>query len=100
MAVEITGFDDLDGFRERVESSEGEVPMTDLFTPDFMQNYTEFTTFDAFLDRSPWPVETQEDFEAIPADELDAYVRERTGFDSWETMLSVAGREYVLRYTE
>lgn len=100
MTVEITGFDDLDGFRERVESSDGKVPMAQLFTSDFMQNYTEFETFEAFLDRSPWAVETQADFESIPADELDAYVEERTGFDSWATMLSVGGREYVLRHTE
>lgn len=100
MAVEITGFDDLDGFRERVDSSGGEVPMDELFTPDFMQNYTEFETFEAFLDRSPWTVETQADFEAIPSDELDAFVEGRTGFDSWATMLSVGGREYVLRHTE
>jgi hypothetical protein len=100
MAVEITGFDDLDGFRERVESANGEVPVDELFPADFMQNYTEFESFEAFLDRSPWTVETQSDFETIPADELDAYVRERTGFDSWEIMLSVGGREYVLRHTD
>lgn len=99
MAVEITGFDDLGEVRERVESSNGEVPMAELFTPNFMQNYTDFESFEAFLERSPWTVETQSDFETIPAGELDAYVRERTGFDSWETMLSVGGREYVLRHT-
>lgn len=100
MAVEITGFDDLDGLREHVESSGGEVPMGELFTSDFMQNYTEFSSFEAFLGQSPWTVETQADFESIPADELDAYVEDRTGFDSWETMLSVGGREYVLRHTK
>lgn len=100
MAVEITGFDDLDGVRERVESSGGEVPTAELFTPDFMQNYTEFASFEAFLDESPWTVETRADLEAIPTAELDAYVGEHTGFDSWETMLAVGGREYVLRHTE
>lgn len=100
MAVEITVFDDLDGVRERVESSGGEVSVTELFPPDFMRNYTEFESFDAFLDDCPWRVETKRDFEAIPTDELDAYVSEHTGFESWETMLSVGGREYVLRHVE
>lgn len=99
MAVEITVFDEIDDVRERVESSGGEVPMAELFTSDFMQNYTEFESFEAFLDESPWAVETQAEFETIPTEELDAYVEERTGFDSWETMLSVGGREYVLRHT-
>lgn len=99
MAVEITGFDDVDEVRERVESSGGEVPITDLFTDDFMRNYTEFGSFEAFLQGSPWTVETHADFEAIPTAELDAYVREHTGFESWATMLSVGGREFVLRHT-
>lgn len=100
MAVEITCFDEIDSVRERVESSGGAVPVTELFTPGFMQNYTEFASFEAFLDGIPWSVETQADLEAIPADELDAYVRDHTGFDSWTTMLSVGGREYVLRHSE
>jgi hypothetical protein len=62
-----------------------------------MRNYTEFDTFEEFLDESRWKVETQADFEAIPSDEFDTYVAKCTGFDSWKTMLSAAGREYVMR---
>lgn len=97
MSVEITGLDELGDLRNRLDSVGGEVPMTDLFPPDFMQSYTEFDTFEEFLDESRWKVETQADFEGIPSDEFDTYVAKRTGFDSWETMLSAAGREYVMR---
>lgn len=71
--------------------------MSDLFTSDFIQNYTDFDTFEGFLENSEWEVETQEDFEDIPEDKFDEYVDQHTGFDSWETMLSVSGREYVMR---
>lgn len=97
MSVEITGLGDVEGLADRLESLGGEIPVGELFTPDFMQNYTEFDTFEQFLDDSKWEIATQEDFERIPEDEFDEYVDENTGFDSWETMLSVAGREYVMR---
>lgn len=97
MSVEITGLDELGDLRNRLDSVGGEVPMRELFPPDFMQNYTEFDSFDEFLEASRWEIETQEDFERIPSDQFDDYVAERTGFDSWETMLSAAGREYVMR---
>lgn len=101
MTVEIKGLDglesELSNLQNRIESLGGEVPMQELFTDEFMENYTEFGTFEEFLEESRWNVETQEDFERIPEDEFDGYVDEKTGFDSWEMMLSVAGREYVMR---
>jgi hypothetical protein len=100
MSVEITGFEELGDLRDRLDSAGGEVPMTELFPPDFMTNYTEFEDFDQFLERSRWEIETQADFEEIPEDQFDEYVDERTGFDSWETMLSAAGREYVMRQVD
>lgn len=101
MAVTIKGLEgletELNDLQSRIESLDGEIPMQELFTGDFMQDYTEFDAFEEFLQQSEWQIETQDDFEQIPEDEFDRYVDETTGFDSWETMLSVAGREYVMR---
>lgn len=101
MPVEISGLEELEdnlrNLEERIESLGGEVPISDLFTSNFMQEYTDFATFEEFLEASEWDVDSQADFENIPEKEFDRYVDEHTGFDSWETMLSVAGREYVMR---
>lgn len=42
-------------------------------------------------------IESEADFDAIPADEIDIYVGEHTDFVSWVAMLQAAGREYLLR---
>lgn len=101
MSVEIEGLEDLkeelQGLAERLEQAGGELPMTVLFTDNFMKSFTEFTSLEEFFDESPWRVESDDDFEAIPADEFDAYVDKHTDFDSWDAMLRAAGREYILR---
>lgn len=103
MSVEIRGFedlaDDLDRLQERTESVAGEnaVSVDELFPADFMQTHTEFETIQAFFEASPWTVETEADFEAIPGREFDEYVDEHTGFSSWEAMLTAGAREWVLR---
>ena len=99
MSVEISSFEDftdeLDELQERVETIDGKkaVSITELFPPDFMQTFSEFDSIQQFFGESPWTVESEADFRAIPEDPFDAYVDDHTGFDSWETMLSAAARE-------
>ncbi|EMA13882.1 hypothetical protein BDK61_4314 [Haloarcula quadrata] len=104
MSVQIDGFgdlaDQLDSLAGDIESLDGEneIPINELFRPQFMQTHTEeFESFEGFIDASPWTVETEADFEAIPEDEFDAYVAEHTVFKDWESMLSAAGKEWVVR---
>lgn len=101
MSVEIEGFDEFEGelgdLVDRLERIGGELPMTDLYPPVFMRTYTEFGCFRAFMDASPWLIESAEDFDSIPSIAFDRYVSEHTDFASWDAMLRVAGREYVLR---
>lgn len=100
MAVEVRGLDrferQLRDFENRLEDAGGEVPVDEVLHPEFVRSYTEFDSFDDLLAHSRWVVRTTEDFERIPEDEFDEYVDEHTKFDDWETMLSVATREYIL----
>ena len=100
MAVEVKGFDRFDDvlgdFERELEDAGGEVPAEDILYPDFMRSYSDFDSFGEFLTHSEWDVANTDDFEAIPGDEFDDYVDEHTRFDDWETMLSVAAREYIL----
>ena len=103
MTVEISGFEDfadeLNELEDRVETIDGKnsVSTTELFQSDFMQTYSEFESIQEFFEESPWTVESEADFGSIPEDTFDAYVDDHTGFDSWETMLSAAAREWVGR---
>lgn len=103
MSVRIEGFeelaDELDRLAENAAAIDGTnaVSFEELFPPDFMGTHTDADSMAAFLEASPWDVESKADFEAIPEDEFDAYVNEHTGFNSWDAMLSAAAREWVSR---
>lgn len=99
---------DADEFKESVEKAleeqsglrmneQNEIPIKQLFTEEFMQLYTEFVSFEALLEASPWEVEDEEDFEAIPEDEFDTYVDEHTDFPSWEVMYQTAAQQFLER---
>lgn len=101
MSVRIEGTDEfaeavdeiaVDGEEQTVEPSE-------LFPDGFMRTHTEFESIDEFFAASPWTVETEADFERIPAPEFDGYVADHSSFDDWESMLAAGVREWVLRQT-
>jgi len=103
MGVEIEGLDELaDKLEQMTEQALGlegsnEMPATELMTPTFMSEHTDFSTFEDFIEASEWTVESQADFEAIPEDEFDEHVAEHTQFTTWEAMLSQAGEEWAAR---
>jgi len=86
--------DQLQKNAERI-SGNNEIPFKDLFNPSFMTKYTKFSTIDSFFETSPFTLESQEDLEAIPEDELDTHVSQNTSFNSWQDMLSKAGAEWT-----
>ena len=90
---------ELETMSRRAEELDGthEVSLNDLLTRSFMRKHSRFSSFEKFLDASPFTVETPEDFEAIPDAEMDAYVSSVTDFDSWEDMLGEATQEYISR---
>lgn len=100
MPVEVKGFDRFDDllhdFERDLENSGGEVPVDDLLPPEFMRSYSDFDSFSELLAQSRWDVTDTDDFEAIPGNEFDDYVDEHTKFGDWETMLTVAAREYLM----
>lgn len=73
------------------------IAMTEIFTAGFMGTYSNFESIGAFFEHSPWSVRSHREFKRIPANELDSYVCEQTGFSDWETMLAAAAREWAFR---
>jgi hypothetical protein len=99
MSVNVDGMDEL---TQQLDSlaEEHSIPITELLTPHFMQTHSEAESFEAFVEESPWSIETEDDFKSIPEAEWDDYVKEHTVFKDWNAMLSTAFREWVSRKTQ
>jgi len=76
-------------------AKEEKVTLNDLFPPPFMRKYTQFSSIDEMVKKSPFKVENEEDFKNIPDKDWDVYVKEKTSFRSWDEMQSKAAEEYV-----
>jgi len=100
MSVKITGLDELTRNLNRLTKKiEGatqprNVQLRDLFNSAFMMKFTSFSSFDEMVKKSPFKVESEQDFKAIPDDAWDDYVRKTTRFQSWDKMMAKAGEEY------
>lgn len=100
MSVQIEGFEELADQLEELSDSPDvnqNIPIGELFTEGFMATNTEFDSISEFFEKSPWTIESEDDFHNIDEGEFDRYVDEHTGFSSWEAMLSAAAREWLTR---
>ncbi|MFB3766582.1 MAG: hypothetical protein ACE14P_15240 [Methanotrichaceae archaeon] len=61
-----------------------------------MNKYTDYSSIDEMFDASGFKVESNEDFDKIPVDKLDKFIKEHTKFPTWEKMIGTAGEEYVI----
>ncbi|WP_298705327.1 hypothetical protein [uncultured Veillonella sp.] len=73
------------------------IPFDELFPPSFMRHHTDSSSIDEFLDNSPFTIESEEDFLAIPDEEWDNYIVAHTDFSSWEEMQGKAAEDYVVK---
>lgn len=103
MGIKITGLNKLKNQMKQMERGANELKNTksvsfeELFTPSFMTKYTTFNSFDDLLLAGNFTVESNEDFEAIPENELDIHVSNTTNFENWEDMLGTATEEYAFK---
>lgn len=101
MGFEIKGLDNLQKqlnkmSRQAEKLSKGQKVSFDvLFNASFMRRCSKFSSFSDFLEDGNYHVESQEDFEAIPDDEFDIHVRNKTKFKSWKDMFQTASNDYV-----
>lgn len=99
--IKITGLDEftrkLKNLERQVQSLDGihNIPVTELFPPEFMRRHTDFDTFGEMVDASGFKIESQEDFRNIPDQEWDDFVAERTRFLNWKDMMGAAGKAWA-----
>ncbi|WP_449355229.1 hypothetical protein ACUL41_03625 [Virgibacillus natechei] len=96
----------LDNFEKKINQLEknakqidgdNNIPFDEIFNPSFMTKYTQYTSIHSFFEDSPFTLETQEDLKAIPEDELDLFISQNTNFNSWQNMLSEAGKQWTVK---
>ena len=73
-----------------------ETSFTELFTSEFMRQYTQYESIEELLSSGGFEVNSEEDYEAIPDEDIDAHVRKTTNFRSWKEMLTEAVQAYTI----
>ncbi len=91
---------DMSGLKKLAENARKldgtqQVPLLDLFNPEFMSTHTSSPDFLSFCELGGFKAETAEDFKAIPDEPWEAHVQSQTDFDSWVDMQKAAGTEFV-----
>ncbi|KLV07330.1 hypothetical protein C9I92_24825 [Photobacterium ganghwense] len=71
------------------------VSLNELMPPRFIQMHSKFASLDILMEASGFNVKTPADFKAIPAREWNQFIALNTNFESWQDMLSEAGRLYI-----
>lgn len=74
---------------------EHSVPLSELFSPSFISKYTRFSSLDEMFEASPFKIETQEDFDAVPREKLDEFIQSESGFSGWSEMLQEATKAWA-----
>ncbi|WKY43776.1 hypothetical protein Q5O14_14225 [Eubacteriaceae bacterium ES2] len=59
-------------------------------SPSFMQAKTTFKNLEVFFQSFGYEVHSQENFDAIPADQLDLLIRNNTRFENFDAFMSAA----------
>ncbi|NPV63624.1 MAG: hypothetical protein HPY61_13555 [Methanotrichaceae archaeon] len=85
--------------KRNVEENSGEhvIPFNNLFTSEFMNNYTDFDSIDNLIRSSCFPIRSSEDIENLPSDEWNRYIQKHTRFSSWDEMVQTAAKEYFAK---
>lgn len=100
---EMDGIDELinklEDLKQRAEDIDGDnnIPFEELFNNTFMEKYTDYNTIDDMFENSKFELETKEDFENIPEEELDKFINENTVFENWQDMTGTAAKEWTAK---
>ncbi len=68
-----------------------------VLSSSFLSKYTYFSDLDEMIEASGFKVENQKDFETVPGDEWNEFIRSVSDFPSWESMIKEAGNEWMIK---
>lgn len=82
---------------EKSKSKRRETFVPTLLTDSFVSKYTKFPTAQQMFSECGFEIRSDEDFEAIPAEEWDTFIAGSSEFDTWDEMLQAAVNEHSKR---
>lgn len=89
----------LDQMAKAAKEMDGEhsVPMSELFTNNFVSANTKFNSIEEFFEASGFDYSSEEAFAAIPDDQMDAFVSANSNFDTWADFMGEAAKKYTAK---
>lgn len=95
--IKVTGLDKLEKQLNKLEkvASTKSVTFAELFTPAFMRENTDYPNLDDFF--TACGINSSEDYDALPQETLEEFVRQHTKFSKWQDMIDVAAKEEMSR---
>ena len=72
-------------------------PLSELLTPSFIAKHTRFANVEEMFDASGFRIESEEDFAAVPTEQMDKFVRSVSSFPTWQAMLEDAAKLWATR---
>lgn len=73
------------------------VPLGELLTADFFSTNTKFVSLDQLFESGDFRVESTEDLEAVPSEQLGAHIRANSSYADWSSMLGDAGSQWAVK---
>ncbi|WP_435127603.1 hypothetical protein [Halobaculum sp. D14] len=93
MGIDPAEYDDVQDALEAVEERAEGVGATEVLTDEFVDDHTEFSSLEAFVDASPVP--SVADLDASPTGALDEFVADHTEFVDYDNMIDTAVSDWV-----
>ncbi|OAB33035.1 hypothetical protein [Paenibacillus glacialis] len=84
---------DLQGQKTNQEDP-NQISLEDLFNETFMSKYSSYKSFEEFLIKGNFQVNSEEDINNLPDEFFDRHVNRETKFADWKSMLETANKEY------
>lgn len=76
-------------------SETSSVPLTDVYSDTFFKKHTPFQSFQEFLEKGGFMINSQEDLENISDEDLNKFTNENTNFESFEKLQELAVAEFT-----
>ncbi len=77
------------------KSEKSTLPWEELLSDVFMKQYSPYENLNQFLEASGFKIENAEDFQQIPEDKWNEFIKASTTFNSWEDMLGTATKSWI-----
>lgn len=89
----------LNDLRNRTNELDGEHPISfsELFTDDFVSRFTDYQSLDEMFNDSGFKIDSMEDFQSIPDELWNEFIRTHSQFNCWEEMRDAAMNEWTAK---